>query len=101
MKNPNILYWITSMLFSQKFSSDIGISSYDSFLNLDVLLVTQRTFNTNYDACYALNQGLFKLYNSGTKPPPHSTILPHASQSPFPLKYKQNIGRKMEFRREV
>jgi hypothetical protein len=43
------------MLFSQKFSSDIGISSYDSFLNLDVVLVTQRTFNTNYDACYALN----------------------------------------------
>jgi hypothetical protein len=31
---------------------------------------------------------------------PPSTILP-PSQSSFSLEYKQNIGRKMEFRREV
>jgi hypothetical protein len=35
------------------------------------------------------------------RPSPHSTILPPPQSKFFSLKYKQNIGRKMEFRMEV
>jgi hypothetical protein len=49
------------------------------------------------------DRAFFNYITGGPKPPqppwwpPHSTILPPPSQSPFSLKYKQN----MEFRREV
>ena len=49
------------------------------------------------------DRAFFNYITGGAKAPqpprchPHSTILPPPSQSPFSLKYKQN----MEFRREV
>jgi hypothetical protein len=51
--------------------------------------------------CLWIQTHCYKLGTRWLPPPPSQSFCHPPSQGPFSLKYKQNIGGKMEFRMEV